>query len=213
MGLDWNPLSRPKPGLEDEFWQLISNKLNELEPAARASVIRRFDEISEAPFETLGAPQVGVDAEADEWLAKRIAEHGGGQSFELALARMHGFYVLDLVPASPGLPVYTSAGYDGVDRYTFRGSFLNDVRDLLGDELFEAAWKRMKPDELRAYGERLLAIARSFAAQHGLEYLEEQRDSPEADEQSPESRAHILFSAAKWCLWWAERGHGLEPYY
>jgi hypothetical protein len=127
---------------------------------------------------------------------------------------MHGYYVLDLLPESPGLPVYTSFGYEGVDRYTFRGKFLDDVQDIIGDELYERAWATMNAAELEAYGEALLQAGRGYAKQHGLEALEHQREPPETEgEASPESRAHIIFSAGNWCLWWARRGHGLEPYF
>lgn len=32
-------------------------------------------------------------------------------------------------------------------------------------------------------------------------------------EGSAETRADILLSAARWCLFWAERGHGMEPWF
>jgi hypothetical protein len=142
-----------------------------------------------------------------------LKEQGRESGYDDVLKRMSGYYVLNLLPDSPGLPVYTSAGYDGVDRYTFRAKFLDDVRAIIGDDLYNRAWVRMNALELMAYGSALLTIARSYAEEHGVTHLEHQRMPPEADEHTPESNAHILFSAAHWCRWWAERGHGLEPFW
>jgi hypothetical protein len=72
----------------------------------------------------------------------------------------------------------------------------------------------MSAAELATYGAELLACARRYAKEHGVEQLEQQYEPPEdCDEGAPAAKAHILFSAAAWCLWWSERGHGLEPYY
>ena len=210
MGLDWNPLARPKEGFEAEFSRLLNGNLDDTSALDRERLIARFQEISDPPFQTLGAPQIGTDPRADAWLLERMKAHGETADASEALSRMRGFYVLDLLPPSPGLPVYTSSGYDGVDRYTFRGAFLSDVREVLGEDLFHAAWDPMDAAQLSAYGERLLAVARKFAIGHALEFLEEQREPPESMD-SPESHAHILFSAGRWCLWWSARGHGLEP--
>ena len=224
MGLDWNPMARPKPGFEAEHERILKLDLDSLESEEQEALIERFQEISDAAYETLGAPRVGYDAAADAWLAEQIQESGKLEGLSEAAAKdliasefekMHGYYVLDLLPPSPGLPVYVPAGsYEGVDRYTFRGKFLDVVADLLGDELHERAWDRMNPEALRAYGETLLRIGREYAQEHGCAALEAQRDSPEADaDDDPEFRAHVLFSAGKWCVFWAERGHGLDPYF
>jgi hypothetical protein len=213
MGLDWNPLPRPRPGHEAEFERLLAVDLERLAERDREAHLGRFAEITEAPWETLGAPRVGFDPEADAWLRERLREQGQEERFPEALAEMRGYYVLDLLPESPGLPVYGSLGYEGVDRYTFQGKFLDDARELIGEELYRRAWDRMTATELHAYGEALLAAARRFAARHGLEALEHERESPTDDEASAAWRVHIVFSAAAWCLWWAARGHGLEPYW
>lgn len=211
MGLDWNPLARPKAGHEREFERILELDLEALSSQEQRRVIARFQDISEAPYETLNAPRVGVDPAADEWLVQQVTASGG--SLATAKKHMQGYYVLDLLPENPGLPAYFSSGYDGVDRYTFRGDFLDDVSDLLGEELFDDAFSTMNAAELKAYGERILAIARAFAAEHGLQHLEAQREPPDDEQASPQARAHVLFAAAHWCLFWSERGHGLEPSY
>ena len=49
-----------------------------------------------------------------------------------------------------------------------------------------------------------------YATQNNIIYLKNQRIRPDFDEDSAESKAHIMFSAAKWLLWWGERGYGYE---
>src|SRR5512140_50841 len=123
MGLDWNPLARPKAGNEAEFDRLFS-LLNGKEPLyltvfsaffgitspkrKREKRLARFREISEPPFETLGAPRVGFDAAADAWLRARLDAKGKAGEFENARRQMHGYYVLDLLPPCDGLPLYTN---------------------------------------------------------------------------------------------------------
>ena len=224
MGLDWNPMARPKAGFEAEYQSILSLDLDSLDEPEQQKYIARFHEISEAAYETLDAPRVGKDTRANEWLVEQV--HASGKLEGLSAAEVEdliaeefedneGYHVLTLLPPSPGLPVYVPFGdYEGVDRYTFRAKFLDAVSDLLGEELHERAWRRMSPDELNEYGETLLAIGRDYARLHACEALEEQRDPPDTDdEDSPEARAHILFSAGKWCVFWAQRGHGLDPYF
>jgi hypothetical protein len=212
MGLDWNPLARPKPGTELEFERIVKTDLDKIGASEREAMMARFHEITEPPYATLGAPRVGFDAAADDWLREQLREQGREAEFAAAAADMRGYYVLDLVPDSPGLPVYTSGGYDGVDRYTFRGKFLDDAQRIIGKQLYERAWDLMTATELAAYGQALLDAGRQFAREHKLEALEQQREAP-AEIGSDASGVHIVFSAAQWCLWWSARGHGLEPYW
>lgn len=32
------------------------------------------------------------------------------------------------------------------------------------------------------------------------------------EHETPESHAHVRFAAARWCLYWVQRGHGLMPW-
>jgi len=208
MGLDWNPMARPKRGHDAEFAKLF-RALEKYEPKEGDANIARFREISEAPFETLGAPRVGFDRAANAWLAKRVAKSKRAK----VMAAMKGYYVLDLVPECDGFPRYTNYGaYDGIDRYSFRAQFLNDVETILGKRLMTLAYKHMLADELGRYGSALLDKARAFAKREGVARVAKLREV-EYDETSAESRAHIMFAAARWCRFWSKRGHGLEPYY
>jgi len=200
-------MARPKRGHDAEFAKLF-RALEKYEPKEGDAKLARFREISEAPFETLGAPRVGFDRAANAWLAKRVAKSKRAK----AMASMKGYYVLDLLPECDGFPRYTNYGaYDGIDRYSFRASFLSNAETILGKRLMTLAYKRMLADELVRYGGALLDKARAFAKREGVRVVKG-RDVP-YDETSAESRADIMFAAARWCLYWSKRGHGLEPWY
>ena len=212
MGLDWNPLARPRDGHEEEFIRLFRS-LEQEAPVENDPRMARFHEISQAPFELLGAPRVGIDAAADEWLRESLRESGRLDELEKAREGMNGFYVLDLLPPCDGFPVYSHYGaYEGLDRYSFRAKFLDDVEDVLGPELYERAFRRMLASDLEEYGHLLLQAARTFAESRGVTAVAEAAEAPE-EVGSDESRAHILFAAARWCLYWAQRGHGLDPWF
>jgi hypothetical protein len=55
MGLDWDPLPRPKPGHEEEFARLHAQLAKSDDETKKA----RCFEISQPAYETLGAPRVG----------------------------------------------------------------------------------------------------------------------------------------------------------
>jgi hypothetical protein len=225
MGLDWNPLSRPKPGHEAEYARIF-DALEHGAPAKtlfgratrkplgaheKEAHVQRFREISEAPFEALGAPRVGHDEAADAWLRSRLRE---GARFEEVRERMRGYRVLDLLPDCDGFPRYTHNGmYEGVDRYSFRGAFLDDVKDVIGEELHADAWNRKLAPELAAYADALEARALPWARSEGVAHLATQHSEAEFVEGSAETRADILFTAIRWCRYWSARGFGLDPYF
>jgi hypothetical protein len=151
---------------------------------------------------------VGFDASADEWLRKEV-----GDRYEEARVEMHGYYVLALLPPCDGFPLYSNHEMrSDLERYSFRAAFLQDVEEIIGPERMGKAYSYMTADELGAFGRDLLRCARDFANANHAEHAES-ADDVEYDEASAESRAHILFAAAKWCLFWAARGFGLEPDY
>jgi hypothetical protein len=207
MGLDWDPLNRPRPGFEEEFATLVARLHAEGEST---DVVDRMNEITEPVFQTLGAPRVGIDPAADDWLRGKV----DADKYDQARSRMHGYYVLDLLPECDGFPVYTNYPMSPqLDRYSFRGAFLNDVEDVLGPQLFERAHRYQSAEQLEDYGEQLVALARKLARKERVMEVESRRDPGDFEEGSAESRAHILFAAGRWCLYWARRGHGLAPWF
>jgi hypothetical protein len=172
MGLDWNPMGRPKPGAEQEFARLF-RQIESTPEDRREPLVKRFQQITQPPFETLGAPRVGSDPKADDWLRERLSASGHPEKFDEARVSM---------------------------------------KDLLGPELMERAYSTMLAHDLGRFAGQLHEKAKTYARAEGVEQVENVR-SPEFEEGSPSSRAHILFWAARWCRFWAERGHGLEPWF
>ncbi len=241
MGLDMRPLARPHAGKEAEFeelWRSYQIAVGNLKPTTgqeppksfRSRLIAiwapsefakdphdlqiRLEAISEPAYETLGAPVVGVDPEADAWLEQRIADgHFTDNSDPDEIRKnMRGYCVLDLLPENDGLPYYSNAPHYGLERTSFRGSFLEDCVALLGNSLVSQAWNPMLAHDLMSYGEELRATAHAAAQKAGLLHLLGKREGPEAD-KSVASQIHIANSCGRWCIYWAERGHGMDPDY
>jgi hypothetical protein len=211
MGLDWNPGPKAKPGHEQEFHRLWT-KLHAKSCFFRKQKVRRFGEITANAFETLATPRVGFSAPATEW-ARAIFPNRKDKSIteDAFIRQMQGFYVLDLVPPCDGLPRYSNGSAGGyVERYAFRGQFLKDCTEIIGDQLLESAYISKLPEDTNHFGQSLLAAASQFASSHGLDSSKIQL-AEEPD--SIEFRLDVVFSAGRWCCFWAERGHWLEAYW
>jgi len=96
-----------------------------------------------------------------------------------------------------GVPVYIAMGQD---ENVFRAQFLDNCKDLIGEELYDEAWNTKPADETLAYGQKLLAIADKIATENNLLYLKNQRLPPDTDEDSLEAKVHIIYAAAKWLI-------------
>lgn len=213
MGLDWQPLGKPKPGHEAEFDKLYKKIFYALRDPER--LWKKLHEIEVSPYETLRAPRVGFDADADRWAAeeysKRPVERQSVSRHEWS-EMFHGYYVLDLVPLNDGIPIYSNGGAGSYcEAFSFRAKFLEDCRDVLGEELLGEGWIHHTAAELKDYGTRLRNCAASFADAAGVTGVVGQRDRPDwlSDWEHPASKAHIMDSAARWCLFWGARGHGM----
>ncbi len=231
MGLDMNPMGKPLEGHEDEFRDLLS-RLDGKTPEGsekgflgrlfgkaenRDELVARFQEISVPPFASIGAPIVGQDAAADDWVRSTFADGRipSMQSETEALEKMAGYCALQAMPECDGFPVYTHAyQYDGVDRTSFRGSFLPLCSAFLDDELVNAAWTNMLANDLARWGRDMSDAARKFAEGAGVTHVLGRRHAQEEfSEDDPATLAHIADSAARWALWWSDRGHGSEAYF
>ena len=69
----------------------------------------------------------------------------------------------------------------------------------------------MTAGELLAYGRAIASIASEYSEKNDVVAIANARQLPDADSDTPAGKAHLLASAARWCAYWAERGHGLEP--
>ncbi len=226
MGLDWNPIGKPKTGFEEEFERLFK-RLGEL-PANvgwfekfrrrlkgvdRDAIDRRWHEIQITPYETLQAPQVGFSDAATEWALSRFAEMKDPKpSQEEFLEEMNGYYVLDLVPKCDGIPWYSNGGMGYVEKFSFRAQFLCNSEHIIGANTLEKCYVSCLAPGLQALGHELRASALSYSVREGVAHVEH-IDQLDFQDETPESNAHILFSAARWCEYWSSRGHGLEAYW
>src|SRR5262249_55417693 len=97
---------------------------------------RRFSEITVTAFETHGAPQVGIEPSATAWAMERYREQARDVTEPEWLAKLHGFFVVDLVRPCDGIPRYsngTPGGY--IERFSIRAQFLTDCEYIIGSSL------------------------------------------------------------------------------
>ncbi len=160
MGLDWVPLGRAQPEYEYEhrrLFEFLSGRTKDIAPFERHSawlrfilrevgkrrkiVWERFREISILPEETLGAPRIGTDPAADEWLAlmyEGSKEKRKGISFDKYKPRWHSYAVIQLAPGCHGV----TPDFPGtLGPETFRAKLLGDERivQILGQTFLERA--------------------------------------------------------------------------
>ena len=214
MGLDLIVEGRAKPGYEQEWRQLLERSFKEEElSSADAS---RFKEISIPGYERIGAPRVGYDSAANEWILE-ARKPTSSEERAAVLKEFEGYYVVRLVKCD-GVPEYSNGGaYDGADETSFRGSFLNDCEDVLGKALLEDAWNHKFPNEAVEYGKALLATADS--AERGDQNskrvsllsrfgLRKKRESVPLVNQ-----LEIVRAAGRWYVFWGERGHAIRAWF
>ena len=217
MGLDLVVEGCAKPGHEAEWRRLLQRSFADEELSE--TEITRFQEISIPGYQRIGAPRVGQDSAANEWIVK---QRGAKTPEEAAavLKEYDGYYVLRLVDCD-GVPKYSSGGlYDGADEASFRGSFFNDCEALLGKKLFRDAWNNKLPEEAIAYGRALLVTAdavekagvapkprRGLFSRLGLSKDRRRQEIPLSEQLA------IVRSAGRWYVFWGERGHPIRAWF
>tara|TARA_R110001592_G_scaffold361571_1_gene672516 strand:- start:580 stop:1254 length:675 start_codon:yes stop_codon:yes gene_type:complete len=221
MGLDWKPMNKPHNGFEDEYERIFKiltgevkqnisliNKLKGKRELSQEELLERFLSISTTAYETLNAPQVGLNEAATKWAEDKFeSQEDKSLTLEEFMNQMNGYYVLDLVPECDGLPMYITM-HD--EAHVFRAEFLNDCQEIIGKELHDEAYESKLAHETKNYANRLMEVAKKYANDNNCPELINIRKPPQSDEDSPESKAHILFSAGKWLKYWSEKGHGME---
>jgi len=210
MGLDMRPLSKPKAGKEQRFYELYSLIPSEnLSPDQREQLLEEWFALGIPSYETIKAPQVGRDAQADAWLRGQYDadDNPDKPPFDEVYQDYQGYYVIELAPEQDSVPVYRAFGQD---ENVFRGQFLADCQELIGEDLLNEAWSNHLAEEAVDYAQRLIAAVTPTAQQHGLEYLKDQHEPPEAEPESLESQLHIVYSLARWLIFYGSRGHGYE---
>lgn len=220
MGLDMRPMGKPKKGFERRFKEIFEmvesnnipranfwDKIRGKNIPTKDQLIKEWFENQIPTYETIMAPMVGRDLEAEKWLEAKYKELKEKPSYEEFRKLYEGYYVVSLAKKQDGVPCYIALGQD---ENVFRGQFITDCIDVIGEDLVNEAWETKLADETLDYGNRLMSIANKVAKENNLEYLKEQRIPPDVDENALESKLHILFSLAKWLIFYGKNGHGYE---
>ena len=214
------PMGKPKPGFEKRFIEIFEmlskdsipqpsffDKLKVKKAPTKEDLLQEWFANQIQSYETIKAPRVGRDRKADEWIRNKYTELENKPTLEQFLKDSDGFYVIELAKEQDGVPVYIAFGQD---ENVFRGEFLQDCIDIIGEDLVNEAWETKSADSALDYGNRLMEAADKIAKQNNLTYLKDQRLPPDTDEETIESKLHIVFSLAKWLIFYGRNGHGYE---
>jgi hypothetical protein len=121
MGLDLVVEGCAKPGHEDEWRSLLKRSF--ADEQLSEGEIARFQQISIPGYERIGAPRVGQDRAANEWILQARKPQTPEEAAAV-LKQFEGYYVVRLVDCD-GVPKYSNSGlYEGADETSFRGAFL-----------------------------------------------------------------------------------------
>jgi hypothetical protein len=191
MALDWNPGHKPRPGHEAELQELVAmlwwDRLGRADRAA-ASGTRR-DRLPRAFFGRTQAVR-----QTSEALRQRYDEIG--------------------IPASETLSKILGAPRIGdgapggcAEQLSFPAQGLTATTAIIGDHLLSACYEVKFAPDLSAFGRALLIRVSAFARVKNLDVPA----LPPEDPASPEGQLHVVNAAGRWCRFWGERGHFLEP--
>jgi hypothetical protein len=214
MGLDLVVEGCAKPGHEREWRRLLERSFADKE-LSEAEIVR-FREICVPGYERIGAPRVGYESAANEWILK-ARKANTSEDIAAVLREFQGYYVVRLVQCD-GVPKYSNGGlYQGADETSFRGAFLNDCQDVLSDHLLKEAWNHKFPEAAVAYGNALLAAA--DAAQTTSRPPRRQRTlysrlglTKEPEPVAITEQLDIVRAAGRWFIFWGERGHAIRAW-
>jgi hypothetical protein len=214
MGLDLVVEGCAKPGHEHEWRRLLERSFTD-EQLSEAE-IARFREICIPGYERIGAPRVGYDRAANEWLLE-ARKAKTPEDAAAVLKEFEGYYVVRLVKCD-GVPKYSNGTlYEGADETSFRGAFLNDCQDVLSKLLLNEAWNHKFPEAAVAYGKALLAAAeeaeadgkapkrRTLLSRLGL--------TKESEPVAFAEQLDIVRAAGRWFIFWGERGHAIRAWF
>jgi hypothetical protein len=215
MGLDLVVEGCAKPGHEDEWRQLLERSFADKE-LSKAEVAR-FLEISIPGYERIGAPRVGHDNAANQWILE--ARNAKTPEDVAAVSKQfEGYYVVRLVECD-GVPKYSHGGlYEGVDETSFRGAFLNDCEDVLSKELLYDAWSHKLPEAAVLYGKMLLAAADAAeaagkASKRRRTLLSRLGLAKKSEPVAIADQLDIVRAAGRWFIFWGQLGHPIRAWF
>lgn len=214
------PMGKPKPGFERRYLEIFEMLSKNKIPQAtfldrlkgkrlptKEELLKEWLANQIQTYETIRAPRVGRDKEADEWVKKKYSNTDKSVSESEFIKKHDGYYVIELAKETDGVPVYIAYQQD---ENVFRGQFMQDCVDLIGEDLVNEAWDTKLAEATLDYGQRLMTVADRIANENNLQFLKDQRLPPDTDEDSIESKLHIVYSLAKWLIFYGKNGHGYE---
>jgi hypothetical protein len=214
MGLDLIVEGCAKPGHEKEWRGFLERSFAD-ERLSEAE-IARFREICIPGYERIGAPRVGYDRAANDWI---LAAQNAKTPEDVAavLKEYEGYYVVRLVVCD-GVPIYSNGtAYEGADETSFRGAFLNDCHDVLNKHLLDDAWNHKFPEAAVAYGKALLAAADKAESgktrKRRRTLLSRLRLIKEPEAVPMTEQLDIVRAAGRWFIFWGERGHAIRAWF
>lgn len=169
------------------------------------------------PEQTIKAPRIGVDKEANDWIKSNweLVNKSDDMTLDDFIERYKGQYVVDAVKDSPGVGkvrgIFVSAT-------SFRGKVLRFV-NWLDPELVDQSYKDMDPDELYEYGHELLGAANRKRAESGIpdgwkvEMGNLDPDTREVYDLQLLRDVETVKEAAEWCIFWGENGHPMHAWF
>lgn len=152
-------------------------------------------------METLNAPRIGHDDEATAFAKNQYQESDKLQeeyaTVEDFLSEKHGLYVPQLV-SSDGIGL-VSGIFAGEE--SFRGKVIANLPILKESDFDENCFMDRNPAQLIELGEALDKAARSCG------------DREDSEDEEIKEQLDVIRAASAWCLFWGERGHGMQAWY
>lgn len=249
MGLDWMlHAQRPKTGCTPEYLR-IKDKLNALAGDENVTDEQRktlqkdlksaLEQVSVSPFTVIGAPQVGIDAEATAWLRKEVYE-----PVQVRVAEEMG----KTAPRDPAKPqwndrndafiAYWSRPFDqvlqdehgkyvvelakepdGVAAITgmlcssldFRGKAVA-LSVVVDEDLRNEAFDDHDANACLDYAERLVASLHAYKEEHP-DWQTRNESNDWGGTASPKDDASDIEAAVNWLRYWGQRGFGYSAWY
>lgn len=218
MGLDMVPIGKPKPGSEKRFRQIFNilngneqttlsffDKLRGRKLPNEEELQKEWFDIQIPSYETLGAPMVGRDAAANQWIKEKYQQSDKRISEDEFIKMYQGYYVITLAKHNEGIPAYGSMSQD---ENAFRGQLLDGCSDLINESLINEAWVSKMADDALDYGKRLSVAITTVAKERGLEHLLTPDSECEYEVDSVEDRICMIAALSRWLIFYGSHGHG-----
>ena len=224
MGLDWLLQgSKPKPRYEKQYLR-INEKLNAIAAESAPSESKKtqrknnlelaLKSVSISPFEVIGAPRVGIDEEATQWLKREVFDPiqlrllketsrefvaFWSRPFSEVVEDERGKFVVHLAKDQDGVAAISDILCSSLD---FAGRAVA-LSEALAEELKNESYDDHGADACIDYAARLEASLGSFKLKHPDWALRARIKEDAGD----------IEAAVRWLRYWGCRGFGYSAWY